>query len=254
MQQTTGPKSQNPAVIGLYWDQLWRQLQQSEQPALWDVPPSQAIVRDHALFGPAFSKQSLPVIDMGCGSGLQTGFLGDLYAKVVGIDASKKAVAAARAINPASHIDFRRVNMLSDEEVADLHQDIGDANIYLRGVIHQIPYEQRPLFIGNIKRLLGSSGTIYLIETADNIQAYINELANRFSELPLPLKRVMASHYPPLGVSLTDMQGWFGVEGYTLHTKGHSGLATNIVLENGDTVELPAVYALVTAHPNGSAH
>ena len=50
--------------IGLLWDQLWRQLKSQETPALWDVPPSQAVGKDMAIFKDTFDP-ALPLIDSG---------------------------------------------------------------------------------------------------------------------------------------------------------------------------------------------
>ncbi|MFT5764477.1 MAG: SAM-dependent methyltransferase [Saprospiraceae bacterium] len=237
-------KNINTINIGLYWDQLWRQMQVSNESALWDVLPSEAISKDYSIFQSAFNS-ILPILDLGCGSGIQTGFLGSLYSTVIGIDASKKAIALAQKQNDNSLLIFVQLNVLDKEAVTSFKKKTGDANIYLRGVLHQIPTEHRPAFIDHIKILMGEAGTLYLIETAPNIQVYIQDLASRFSQLPLPLKRVLTSHFPPLGISLSEIQKWFKVADYKILESGYSTLQTNMVLEKDHKVELPAVYALI---------
>ena len=125
------------------------------------------------------------------------------------------------------------------------HKAKGDVNIYIRGVIHQIPFELRPAFITNIKHLMGNTGAIYLIETAPNIQQYIRDLAAQFSGLPLSFKRVLTSNLPPLGISMDEVISWFPEPEYQILDNGPASLATNITIEGIKQVELPAIFALV---------
>ena len=236
--------NKRPINIGLFWDQLWRQVHSSKEPALWDVPPSLAVVQDYQIFQDVFSPE-LPILDIGCGSGIQTGYLGSIYSKVYGVDASKKAIAAAQKLNAQSKMTFELLNLLDRESVRAFYEKSGDTNIYLRGVLHQIPKEHRSSFVNQLKVLMGNTGSIYLIETAPNIQVYIQALAENFSELPILLKSVLTSHFPPIGVSLEEINGWFGSDKFKILNAGNSNLKTNLILENGKHIELPAVYALI---------
>ena len=93
--------------------------------------------------------------------------------------------------------------------------------------------------------MAGRTGSFYLIETAPDIQAYIQALNKRFSGLPLSLKRVLTSHFPPLGVSLSEVREFFNTDDYEILESGHSSLGTNLELENDKCIELPAVFALI---------
>jgi len=232
---------------GLYWDQLYRQLNASKEPALWDVHPSRAIEKDFCIFKPHFDS-SLPVIDIGCGTGVQSLYLSQHYNNVTGIDASKKAISSAKQLGNHQGLTFEVVDMLDPETCKKTHENLGDSNIYMRGVIHQIPYKHRTSFIQNLKILLGQQGTIYMIETASNIREYISELVQNYPEVPGTLENTLSSNFPPLGVSKKELLSWFPKEEYQMLSVQETSLKTNIVLNSGDFVELPAVYLLTKLH------
>lgn len=235
--------SASPILIGHYWDQLWRQLHDSGKPALWDVKPSLAVAQDYSIFRNTFDPK-LPILDIGCGSGIQSHFLAAHYKIVYGIDASKQAIVTAKKMNKQSGLSFLIVNLMDRDSVLAFHEKLGDSNIYIRGVLHQVPMEQRPVFVNHLKLLMGEKGSIYLIETAPNIQEYIQGLAEKFSALPTSLKRVLTSHFPPFGVSLDDIHQWFESDKYEILYSGHTGLHTNLFLEKGVKIILPAVFSL----------
>lgn len=125
-------KENTSSNIHLHWDHLWRQLQISGEPALWDIPPTQGMALDYLIFHPFFNPQ-LPVVDIGCGSGNQTVFLTQFYNSVIGVDASKKAIALAKKLNKAQGASFELLNLLNKDEVETFYQKCGDVNIYMRG-------------------------------------------------------------------------------------------------------------------------
>ncbi|MFT4664333.1 MAG: SAM-dependent methyltransferase [Polaribacter sp.] len=237
-------KLSNSEKISLYWDQLYRQLKATNEPALWEVPPSMGVIPDFAIFESSFNS-NLPVVDVGCGSGFQTNFLASKYAQVVGIDASKKAIAMAQKMNDSDNATFQKINLLDEEEVGSFCTQIGNTNVYVRGVLHQIPIEERPVFIKHLKQMMGTSGTLFIIETAPNIQQFIESMNLRFTELPVAFKKVFTSHYPPLGVSIPEIQEYFKLEDYELIDSGPTILPINLIIEKNKKTELPAVYALI---------
>jgi SAM-dependent methyltransferase len=229
---------------GLYWDQLYRQLNSNNEPALWDVVPSLAIIKDYEKFKSTFD-DVLPVIDLGCGSGVQTEYLSTKYDKIIGIDASKRAIQLANKNSKNDNADYEVMDLLDKEAVDRFSKKMGDCNIYVRGVIHQIPLISRIQCINNIKHLMGNSGALYMIETASNIQDYITDLVIKFPHLPSSLANVMKSNFPPLGVSLDDFYQWFGNVHYSTFRSGETVLATNLETSSEKCIDLPATYTLV---------
>ena len=228
---------------GLYWDHLYRQLNESKEPALWDVKPSRAIEKDFYIFEPYFNS-SLHLIDIGCGTGVQTLYLSKHYTNVTGVDASKKAILSAKE-RPNHHgLKFEVMDMLDTTTCIKMHEKAGDSNIYMRGVLHQIPYKHRISFIQNLKILLGQQGTIFMIETAPNIREFISELVQNHPEVPQTLENTLSSNFPPLGVSKKELLSWFPKEEYQVLGIQETSLKTNIILSSGDFVELPAIYLL----------
>ncbi|MEP0265768.1 methyltransferase domain-containing protein [Dokdonia sp.] len=228
---------------GLYWDQLYRQLNASKEPALWDVKPSRAIEKDFCIFKPYFNS-SLHLIDIGCGTGVQTLYLSKHYNNVTGIDASKKAILTAKQLANHQGLKFEVMDMLDTKTCIKTHKKVGDSNIYMRGVIHQIPYKHRTTFVQNLKILLGQQGAIFMIETALNIREFISKLVQNHSKIPQTLQNTLSSNFPPLGVSKKELLSWFPKEEYQLLSIQETSLKTNIVLNSGDFAELPAIYLL----------
>jgi len=237
-------KPKSSQVIGLFWDQLWRQLIANQQDALWDVTAAEAATLDYKVFHSTFDP-SLPVLDIGCGSGIQSAYLASFYTRVIGIDASKKAIVHAKSKNTIENLNFAQINLLVQDEVQAFAAEVGSCNIYIRGVLHQIPYESRVIFVDHLKLLMGDSGSMYLIETAANIQSYITDLAKKFSDLPTSFKRVLTSHYPPLGVSKKELLAWFDNDTYDIVKIEDAVLHTKISLDKDKKIALPAIFTLV---------
>ena len=105
------------------WDGYWREVTPQPGAAFWDSTPDQAVKRELPLFQGVFDLQ-LPLIDVGCGNGTQTRGLADAFPRVIGVDVSEEALGGARLHHGAANVD-------------------GDANLYLRGVLHQLHIEDR---------------------------------------------------------------------------------------------------------------
>ncbi|MFC4634277.1 class I SAM-dependent methyltransferase [Dokdonia ponticola] len=228
---------------GLYWDQLYRQLNASKIPALWDVEPSRAVKKDFSLFKPYFNT-SLHLIDIGCGTGTQTLYLSQHYNNITGIDVSKKAILSTSKPTNQLGLRFEVMDMLDTEACLKLHKKVGDSNIYMRGVLHQIPYIHRTSFVHNLKILLGQLGTIFMIETAPNIRDFISDLVQNHPEIPQTLENTLSSNFPPLGVSKKELLTWFPEEKYEFLSMQETSLKTNILVNSGHFIEIPAIYLL----------
>ena len=56
---------------------------------------------------------------------------------------------------------------------------------------------------------------------------------------------MLTSNLPPLGVSLAEIEDWFKIRDFDILQTGEASLATNIIQDNGQPINLPAVYALI---------
>jgi methylase of polypeptide subunit release factors len=106
-----------------------------------------------ALFQ-GYTDPQLPIIDLGCGNGTQTRFLADHFATVMGAEISPAAVDIARTTNAAVNISYRVLDVLCLDAAETLHEEIGDANLYMRAVLHQLSPTDHATAIQSIERRL----------------------------------------------------------------------------------------------------
>src|SRR5215510_1419411 len=143
------------------WDSYWRDVTPRPGVAFWDSTPDHAARRELPLFSGAFDLK-LPVVDVGCGNGTQTRYLADVFSRVIGVDVSEEALRGARlhhgAANGAANVEYRALDLLDGPAVRALHAEIGDANLYLRGVLHQLRAADRVPAVHHLAALLGERG------------------------------------------------------------------------------------------------
>lgn len=223
-----------------YWEKFWSALSnQSDSRALWDIPVELSIGKDYPLFEPYFDP-ALPVLDLGCGTGGQAHFLAQKYKRVIAVDVSLTAIETARNRAPGANITFAQFDLTDQNNAKQIHQQYGDLNVYLRGVLHQMPKEDLPLAIASIETLIGNNGVLYLIES-DDLTTFLGSKYS-FSTLPVSFKKVITSRFPQKGITEKELEKLFSE--FTIHQKGTTTLPTNIDYQN-QKLELPAVYAIL---------
>ena len=65
----------------------------------------------------------------------------------------------------APNISYRILDVLCPADAQTLHEEIGDANLYMRTVLHQLSPADHATAIQSIERLLGMKGILYLDRT-----------------------------------------------------------------------------------------
>src|SRR5689334_17924138 len=109
------------------WNEFWTTLPPEPGAALWDSSPELTAARHLSLFRGYF-EPSLPLVDAGCGNGMQTQRLARDYPRVVGIDIAEAAVALASRTCPAPNLTYRCADLLDRRTATALHTEYGDAN------------------------------------------------------------------------------------------------------------------------------
>jgi trans-aconitate methyltransferase len=135
------------------WERFWSTSTGAPGEIFWDANPAYAAQQDLALFQ-GYTDPQLPIIDLGCGNGTQTRFLADHFATVMGAEISPAAVDIARTTNAAVNISYRVLDVLCLDAAETLHEEIGDANLYMRAVLHQLSPTDHATAIQSIKRRL----------------------------------------------------------------------------------------------------
>jgi hypothetical protein len=229
------------------WEQYWSSFQESPAKVFWNADPAEA-AQDVAVFEDYFLA-TLPVVDAGCGNGNHTRALASHwhFSDIIGTDVASAAIASAPA-RDGSRITYRTLDLLRPEEAFKLHQEIGDANVHVRGVLHQLPDAYRKAAATSLTQLLGNSGTLYLKELSPAAERYLAELIEHFGPIE-GLERVVGV-LGKVGIHWgafheTDIDMLFPPERFALLAKGDNRIQTTNRLPTGEVITIPAIYAVL---------
>lgn len=230
---------------GRQWDQFYSSIKLRGKRPLWDVEPEEAVAADYEFFAPHFDPY-LPLIDVGCGTGIQTAYLAEKFELVVGIDVAASAIEEAHRCycHRGSNLRFELIDEGDEDFFPAIHRQLGDANIYMRGVMHQILDKDLQKFLEALVTLMGDTGRLFLVEVAENIRDYLSAGSGGFSDLPAIMRRTLTSHLPPRGVSLAHLASQFSIQGVEMLESGETSLVTNIRFRSQEPIRIPAVQGI----------
>lgn len=220
------------------WDSFWRDVATTTGEVFWDSDPTEAILRELPLFADRLDA-ALPLIDLGCGNGTQTAALARRFARVVGVDIAETAVRGARELHPLPNLEFRGFDMLDRDAGAGLHAELGDANVYMRAVLHQLRAADRRPAARTIAELLGARGKAFVVELAPAAEALFAGLARGASGPPPKLARVFQHGIVPASLAAGEVAGLFAELGLVATYTGRSAIVTTQALPSGAAIEVP---------------
>lgn len=182
------------------WNRYWRSVQRTGQggEVLWD---SERYDDTDSALQPVLAAfdRSLPVVDLGCGNGRYARALGRHFPRALGIDASSAAVERAEQESRGSaNVSFRVVDASVPGAGRRLAEEIGEANVYVRGILHVIDHRSRIAVVENIREIIGDRGALYLVETAfpGSQLDYLEFLTARPGRLPEMVKKLIDAGLP----------------------------------------------------------
>ena len=225
------------------WEGFWSTVTGTPGEVFWDANPAHAAQQDLALFQDHIDP-GLPLIDLGCGNGTQTRFLADHFARVIGTEISPAAVELSRTQNNAPNISYRILDVLRPDDTQALHVEIGDANLYMRGVLHQLSPEDQVTAILSIERLIGGKGVLYLIELSSAAETFLAQLVQQYGPPP-GLARVFQHQITPGMLNEKNLGTLFPAHRFTLVETGPSQIQTVHTLPTGEVVKVPAFWAIL---------
>lgn len=233
------------------WNAFWTTLPAEPGTALWDSAPELTAERHIPLFREYFDPR-LPLVDLGCGNGRQTQRLARDFARVVGIDIAEAAVKLAAEAFPAANVTYRCADLLDRRTAAALRAELGDANVYVRGVLHQLPPDGRTTMLGAIKVLLGGSGHVFAHELTERTGWYIQELLADGASLPKTA--ALTAHFG-FGVRTAPAQDGqlrrlFEHNGFDVVDDAEIPLYTTEKDTDGQPLRLPTSYVVARAVDN----
>ena len=240
-------KSKSPRDYQGQWNNYWASVHKTgtQGEVLWDNVPERASKEDLGRFK-AHMDESLPILDLGSGNGRQSRFLAQHFGRVIGVDASARAVELARKETvDETNIEFRVADMTDIEEAKKLHNEFGDMNIYMRGVFHVIQKPDRANFVASLAVLLGEKGTLYQIELTSGALSYFRTLpGDSPSGLPKLLHKVVTFGIRPIGFKLEDVNKIYPEDHWSVIDRGDDVTINTIPMSHGEEGLVPANYLI----------
>ncbi|MFI6019416.1 class I SAM-dependent methyltransferase [Streptomyces sp. NPDC051287] len=235
-------------MTGAVWDAFWSTLPAEPGAALWDSSPRLTAARHLPLFR-HHADPALPLVDLGCGSGRQTQWLARHFGRVVGLDIAEAAVDLAAASHAAPNVVYRRADLLDRGTAAAVRADLGDANVYMRGVLHQLAPDDRTGMLATIRLLLGATGVLFAQELTERTGWYVAELLAGGADLPKTAG--LAAHFD-FGARIAPahdgrLRLLFEDNGFDVVADGDIALHTTERTPDGRPLELPTRYVVARA-------
>ena len=151
---------------------------------------------------------------------------------------------SARTKQAAPNISYRVLDVLSPDAAQVLHEEIGDVNLYMRAVLHQLSPADHATAIQSIERLLGRKGVLYLVELSSAAEPFFAQLIKQHGQPP-GLARVFQHQIMPGMVNENDLDVLFPADRFTLLHTGPSHIHTVHTLTTGEVVKVPVFYAIL---------
>ncbi|MYV51882.1 class I SAM-dependent methyltransferase [Streptomyces sp. SID3212] len=219
------------------WEGYWRETSDAPGEAIWDSDASLSAVPHSALLLP-YADVSLPVVDLGCGSGTQTRYLATLFARAIGVDLSLAAVEHARRADTAGAATYEQLNLVDAGAVEALGERLGDTNVYMRAVIHQSEPQDRASVAGAVARLLGARGRAFVVELRSASKAVFQQAVE--AGTPAKLQRVFDHGLRPAGAADEEVPELLRAAGLKILDTGDTALPQTEHLPDGTRIDLPA--------------
>lgn len=235
------------------WDQFWERVQRTGagSDVLWDSGD------DHEFSGYLERLRShldpaLPIVDVGCGHGSFTRLLAGHFPQAIGVDVSLHAVRRARAASPpVLNTSFREMDFSAAEAGNLLRAEIGEANVFVRGVFHVLNYRAQKQLTENLYRLVGTGGRVFLAETnfAGNGLDYVRHLGATPQHIPAPLERAISSLPRPGHFGPKERQAVFSDQHWTTLVDGPTTIEAVPMQHTDQTEKIPGYFAVLAARP-----
>jgi hypothetical protein len=119
---------------------------------------------------------------------------------VLGIDISAHAVERAKAESRGiENVEYRVLDAGVPGAGRALARELGEVNVFMRGVFHTLGADQRRNAVANLAGMLGRSGMVFGLETnyeGDPLDQVVAQGATMTS-LPEPVRRCIAAGIKP---------------------------------------------------------
>ncbi|MEV6394302.1 class I SAM-dependent methyltransferase [Streptomyces sp. NPDC051907] len=227
------------------WEGFWSEASDEPGEVFWDAEPALTAGVHLAFYEPLVNDPALPLVDVGCGNGTQTLFIADRFPHVLGVDLSAAAIELARRKATRGEATFREIDAVDGEAMGRLHAELGDANVYMRGVLHQCDEQDRQALADSIALLVGERGRAFVVELAEAAGQQLAGLASAPSGPPPKLQPVFRHGIVPGAVADADVAGFFRTAGLAVLAGGELPLTTTEYTGDGSRLELPSKWLVI---------
>jgi hypothetical protein len=158
------------------------------------------------------------------------------------------ALDHARAADPAGRARYRLLDAADKAETEALHAELGDANVYMRGVLHQSEPDDRQPLADGLATLAGDLGRVFLVELAQAAGPILRALAQSPDGPPAKLAPVFRHGIAPGEVADAAVPEYLRQAGLTVLASGELPLFTTEHTSDGALIDLPSRW-LVAGRP-----
>ncbi|MEU6418523.1 class I SAM-dependent methyltransferase [Streptomyces spiralis] len=222
------------------WEGFWAEVPDEPGAVFWDSEPALAAGLQLPLFAPHLTDPELPLVDLGCGNGTQTRFLAGRFPRVVGADIAASAIEHARHADPGGRAAYRVLDAADKAEAESLHAELGDVNVYMRGVLHQCEPDDRQSLVDCLAVLAGERGRVFLVELSEAARPILGRLAQDPAGPPAKLAPVFRHGIAPGEVADAAVPEYLRAAGLTVLDDGELPLATTEFAPDGRRIDLPS--------------
>ncbi|WP_369179725.1 class I SAM-dependent methyltransferase [Streptomyces mutabilis] len=226
------------------WESFWSEAPEGPGAVFWDAEPMLTAGRHLAHFEPHVVDPGLPMIDLGCGNGTQTRYLAERFGHVVGADLSAAALDHARRADPGGRAAYRQLDATDKAEAETLHAELGDANLYVRGVLHQCEPDDRQSLADALAALLGERGRAFLVEPTQESKAVLMDLVQGPEGPPAKLAPVLRHGLTPGSVPEEAVPEYLRAAGLSVLASGELPLISTEYTAGGTRIELPSTWVV----------
>jgi 2-polyprenyl-3-methyl-5-hydroxy-6-metoxy-1,4-benzoquinol methylase len=232
------------------WERYWSEIGSTgpHGQVLWDadvrgeLDATVARLRVHGDMG-------LPLVDLGSGNGRQARALAAYTPRVVGLDAAESAVRRATDESEGvPNVEFRVADVTQRTLGECLAAELGDANVHLRGVLHEVDDAHRPAVVANIHALVGKRGVVHLCETdvrGDALE-YLQSVGVTPTSMPDVVRRLVSSGVrPPSHFGDAELATFFPAETWRILASGPTTMYGVPLTPGGPLQHLPSFYAVL---------
>ncbi|MFF3323522.1 class I SAM-dependent methyltransferase [Streptomyces sp. NPDC002889] len=222
------------------WEGFWSEAPDAPGEVFWDAEPALTAGVHLAIYEPHMTEPALSLVDLGCGNGTQTLFLAGRFPSVLGVDLAPAAIQRARRRDSGDEARFRELDAADGALMAQLHAELGDANVYMRGVLHQCDPQDRQAVADGIATLVGERGRAFVVELAETAGRQLMGLAQSPEGPPPKLRPVFRHGIVPGAVADAEVEEFFTTAGLEVLASGDLPLTTTEYAPSGARIELPS--------------